>query len=74
VASVRAGVQVKRLSVDDDVYLLARSAARVGTERAMRRRRLGRYLQRLYALHGQVIARDQLFMKLGAAIHEAGRE
>lgn len=72
-ASVRDGVQVKGLSVDDDVYVLARSAARVDKERAMRRRRLGRYVQRLHALQGQVLTRDQLLMKLGAAKHEAGR-
>lgn len=72
-ARVRDGVQVKRLRVDDDVYVLARSAARVDKERAMRRRRLGRYVQRLHALRGQALTRDQLLMKLGAAKHEAGR-
>lgn len=72
-ARVRDGVQVKRLSVDDDVYVLAQSAARVDKERAMRRRRLGRYVQRLHALQGQALTRDQLLMKLGAAKHEAGR-
>ena len=72
-AKVRDGVQVKRLIVDDDVYVLARSAARVDKERAMRRRRLGRYVQRLHTLQGQVLSRDQLLMKLGAAKHEAGR-
>jgi hypothetical protein len=55
------------------MYVLARSAGRVDKERAMRRRRLGRYVQRLHALQGQVITRDQLLMKLGAAKHEAGR-
>jgi hypothetical protein len=72
-ARVRDGVQVKRLRVDDDVYVLAQSAARVDKERAMRRRRLGRYVQRLHALQGQALTRDQLLMKLGAAKHEAGR-
>jgi hypothetical protein len=72
-ARVRDGVQVKRLSVDDDVYVLAQSAARVDKERAMRRRRLGRYVQRLHALQGQALTRDQLLMKLGAAKHDAGR-
>jgi hypothetical protein len=70
---VRDGVEVKRLSVDDDTYVLARSAARVEKERAMRRRRLGRYVQRLHALQGQALTRDQLLMKLGAAKHDAGR-
>ena len=39
----------------------------------MRRRRLARYVQRLHALRGQALTRDQLLMKLGAAKHEAGR-
>jgi hypothetical protein len=72
-ARVREGVDVKRLSVEEDTYVLAQSAARIDKERAMRRRRLGRYVQRLHALRGQVLTRDQLLMKLGAARHEAGR-
>ena len=39
----------------------------------MRRRRLRRYVDRLQALQGQTLKRDQLLMKLGAARHEAGR-
>ena len=39
----------------------------------MRRKRLRRYVDRLKALQGQVLTRDQLLMKLGAAKHEAGR-
>lgn len=72
-ARVREGVAVKRLTVDEDLYVLARSDARVDKERAMRRRRLGRYVQRLHALQGQALRRDQLLMKLGAAKHAAGR-
>jgi hypothetical protein len=72
-ARVREGVDVKRLSVDGDVYVLAQSAARVDKERAMRRRRLGRYVKRLHALQGQALTRDELLMKLGAAKQEAGR-
>ena len=72
-ARVREGVDVKRLSVEEDTYVLAQSAARIDKERAMRRRRLGRYVQRLHALRGQVLTRDKLLMKLGAAKHEAGR-
>ena len=64
---------MKRLSVDEDTYVLAQSAARIDKERAMRRRRLARYVQRLHALRTQVLTRDQLLMKLGAAKHEAGR-
>ena len=72
-ARVREGVDAKRLSVDGDTYVLAQSAARIDKERAMRRRRLGRYVRRLHALRGQALTRDQLLMKLGAAKHEAGR-
>lgn len=72
-ARVREGVQVKRLSVDEDTYVLAQSDARINKERAMRRRRLGHYVQRLHALQAQALTRDQLLMKLGAAKHEAGR-
>jgi len=72
-ARVREGVDVKRLNVDEDTYVLAQSAARIDKERAMRRRRLGGYVQRLHALQGQALTRDQLLMKLGAARHEAGR-
>ena len=72
-ARVREGVDVKRLSVDGDVYVLAQSAARVDKERAMRRRRLGRYVKRLHTLQGQALTRDELLMKLGAAKQEAGR-
>ena len=70
---VREGVDVKRLANDEDTYVLAQSGARIDKERAMRRRRLRRYLNRLQALQGQLLTRDQLLMKLGAAKHEAGR-
>ena len=57
----------------EDIYVLAQSDARIDKERAMRRRRLRRYLQRLQSIQGQALTRDQLLMKLGAAKHEAGR-
>ena len=72
-AKVRDGVQVKRLATEQDVYVLAQSDARIGKERGMRRKRLGRYIERLKALQGQVLTRDRLLMKLGAAKHDAGR-
>lgn len=72
-ARVREGVQVKRLATEEDVYVLAQSDARIDNERGMRRKRLRRYVDRLKALQGQVLTRDQLLMKLGAAKHEAGR-
>lgn len=70
---VRDGVDVKRLAGDEDTYVLAQSAARIDKERAMRRRRLRRHVNRLRALQAQTLTRDQLLMKLGAAKHEAGR-
>jgi len=72
-AKVREGVQVKRLATEEDVYVLAQSDARIDKERGMRRKRLRRYVDRLQAIQGQLLTRDQLLMKLGAAKHEAGR-
>jgi transposase len=72
-AKVREGVQVKRLAAEEDVYVLAQSDARIDKERAMRRKRLRRYIERLRALQAQSLTRDQLLMKLGAARHDAGR-
>jgi hypothetical protein len=72
-AQVRQGVQVKRLAAEEDVYVLAQSDARIDKERGMRRKRLSRYIERLKALQGQSLTRDQLLMKLGAAKHDAGR-
>ena len=72
-AKVRDGVQVKRLATEEDIYVLAQSDARIDKERGMRRKRLRRYVDRLQALQGQTLTRDQLLMKLGAAKHEAGR-
>jgi transposase len=72
-SQVHEGVRVKRLATQEDLYVLAQSDARIDKERAMRRRRLRRYVQRLQALQAQALTRDQLLMKLGAAKHEAGR-
>ena len=72
-AKVREGVQVKRLATEEDVYVLAQSDARIGKERGMRTKRLRRYIERLKAMQAQVLTRDQMLMKLGAAKHDAGR-
>ena len=72
-ARVREGVQVKRLATEEGVYVLAQSDARIDKERGMRRKRLRRCVERLKALQGQTLTRDQLPIKLGAAQHEAGR-
>ena len=61
------------MATDEDVYVLAQSDARIDKERGMRRKRLRRFVDRLQALKGQALTRDQLLMKLGAAKHEAGR-
>ena len=70
---VREGVDVKRLAQDVDTYVLAQSAQRIDKERAMRRRRLRRYVARLKALRQQKLTRDQLLMKVAVAKHDAGR-
>jgi transposase len=72
-ATVREGVKVKRLATAEDVYVLAQSDARIDKERGMRVKRLRRYIERLKAIQGQTLTRDQLLMKLGAAKHDAGR-
>jgi transposase len=65
--SVRPGVQVKLLPQEHELYVLAESRDRIGKERAMRRRQLKRLWQRLHQLQHMKLARDQLFLKLGAA-------
>ncbi len=72
-AEVRDSVQVKLLERDGELYVLARSDARVHKERAMRKRRLKKLWARVHALQGQRITRDELLLKLGAARKEAGR-
>jgi len=71
--TVRAGVQVKLLPQDGEVYVLAKSAGRVDKERAIRRKKLRRLIGRLHELQKQLPARDKLLMALGAAKKEAGR-
>ena len=70
---VRESVQVKLLEQDGDLYVLAKSMARVHKERAMRRRRLKKRWARLGELQGQKLTRDALLLKLGAAKKDAGR-
>lgn len=71
--TVRAGVQVKLLPQDGEVYVLARSAGRVAKERAIRHKQLRHLLARLLELRRQLPERDKLLMALGAAKKEAGR-
>jgi transposase len=70
---VRDLVNVKLLSQDDELYILARSDGRVSKERGIRRRRLKKLWHRLQELQNQNITRDTLLLKLGAAKKEAGR-
>jgi hypothetical protein len=74
--AVRPGVDVKLLPQsppsdndprDAELYVLARSHARISKERAMRRRQLKRLWGRLKELSTMSLSRDELVMKLGAA-------
>jgi len=73
----REGVDVKLLAEEGETYVLARSADRVHKERAMRRRRLRRYLKRLHQLRVErkrPLTRDALLQALGAAAKDAGHD
>ena len=69
---VRDLVNVKLLSQDGELYIMARSDGRVAKERGIRRRRLKKLCNRLKALQSQTLTRDGLLLKLGAAKKEAG--
>ncbi|MET3597826.1 hypothetical protein ABID26_007252 [Mesorhizobium shonense] len=64
---VRPGVDVKLLTRDDELYVLAQSNARIDKERAMRRRQLKWLWARLKQLSTMRLKREDLLMKLGAA-------
>jgi hypothetical protein len=65
--AVRPGVEVKLLADQQELYILARSRARIDKERAMRRKQLKRLWRRLEELSAMSLRRDALIMKLGAA-------
>jgi transposase len=65
--AARAGVQVKLLAQDGELYVFAQSADRVAKERAMRRRQLKWLWARLKQLSAMHLTREELLMKLGAA-------
>jgi len=67
---VREGVQVKLLSQEGELYVLARSEERVNKERGIRRRQLKGLWQRLKEVQGMELTRDELLLKLGAAKHQ----
>jgi len=63
----RAGVQVKLLPQDGEMYVFAQSEDRVAKERAMRRRQLQRLTARLKQLAAMTLTSKEFLMKLGAA-------
>ena len=63
----RPGVRVKLLAEDEELYVYAESADRIGKERSMRRRQLKWLWKRLAQLQGMKLSRNELLMKLGAA-------
>jgi hypothetical protein len=65
--SARAGVQVKLLPEDGELYVFAESRDRIGKERSMRRRQMKWLWARLAQLQGMELTRDALLMKLGSA-------
>ena len=71
---VRESLRVKFLAREKEVYILAESHDRRMKERAIRLRKLRRFLSRLGELREQkTIDRDKLLKKIGAAEKEAGR-
>jgi len=63
----RAGVAVKLLAEDGELYVYAQSVDRVSKERAMRRRQLKWLWKRLRELATMAVPREEMLMKLGAA-------
>ena len=69
--AVRDGVDVKLLPDEQELYVLARSRARIDKERAMRQRKLKWLWARLKELSAMRLKREELLMKLGAARDKA---
>jgi transposase len=65
--SARAGVKVKLLPEDGELYVFAESRDRIGKERSMRRRQMKWLWARLAQLQSMELTRDVLLMKLGSA-------
>lgn len=71
---VRENVRVKILSKEKEMYILAESRDRRKKEKAIRHKKLRRFLSRLEELREQkTIDRDKLLKKIGAAEKDAGR-
>jgi len=65
-------VVVKLLSEDNELYVLAKSRDRLAKERAIRKRRLRKYIQGLAKLQKNCRNRDRLVERIGALKQEAG--
>ena len=65
--AVREGVDVKLLPKENELYVFAKSHARILKERGIRRRKLRWLLARLKEISKMELKRDDLLMKLGAA-------
>lgn len=64
---VHAGVDVKLLPQEGELYVLAQSRDRVSKERAMRRRQLKALWRRLQVLQVMEVSHKELLLKLGEA-------
>ena len=69
---VNESVRVKHIEKEGECYVLACSKSRMMKERAMRHRKLRRYLEGLRKLQSYR-DRDRLLKRLGVLQHEAGR-
>jgi len=69
---VRESVDVKLFTEHGELYVLAKSEGRRAKERAMRRKKLARWLRKLRAMQRSGPRRDQLLLRIGAARKEAG--
>jgi transposase len=65
--TVREGAEVKLMSEEGELYVLAQSRDRINKERAMRSKKLKGLVERLKKLATMELKRDELLMKLGAA-------
>jgi transposase len=68
----RTDVVVKSIKVDGETYILAKSIARRQKERAIRHRKLRKYLLGLAKLQKNYRDRDRFLKRLGVLLHEAG--
>lgn len=72
-SQVHDALQVKLLTQDNEVYVLARSEDRRQKERAIHRRKLKRLVHGLNRLKRRRISRDDLLQHIGALKAEAGQ-